>query len=161
LAFSADGKRISGQDTTDRIVTWDATTGRVLPDAAPAVLKAPRDGALSPDGSLRAMISEGQTKVVRLAEWRAARQRQQVEDQTFVERVTRPDPAYHRLQADLSEKSGKLFAAAFHLRRLLLIEPKNDTVRTRLAAVEARLREAAPNETPLPEKQPTKMPQAQ
>src|SRR5207253_2353984 len=86
-----------------------------------------------------------------------AQKRQQARDRALLKHLSRFDPAYHRLMADRYEKSSDLFAAGFHLRRLLLITPKDDVVRKRLAAVEARLCAESRGEVPLPEKQPAKM----
>jgi hypothetical protein len=115
--------------------------------------------ATSPDGSLRAFIDKGQLKLVRLPDFIEARKREQAQDRLFLERLARPDPVYHRQKADLYEKSGDLFAAAFHLRRLLLIEPNEDT-RKRLLALESKLAVQAKRDTALPEKPPAKMPPA-
>jgi hypothetical protein len=161
VAFSPDGKRISGMDRSGKVVTWDATTGQTLPDAGPMPARS-RTEVASPDGSLRAFIQNGQVKVVRLPDFVEAQKRQQSQGRAFLERLARPDPAYHRHKADPYEKSGKPgdhFAAAFHLRRLLLIGPKDDAVHQRLAATEARLR-AQMKAEPLPEKQPARMPYA-
>jgi hypothetical protein len=142
VAYSPDGKRITSNDATGKVLTWDAATGQLLPDA-PGVSMRQRLQATSPDGSQRAFIENGQIKVVRLLpEHVEARQRQAAQDRAFLERLARPDPAHHRQKADLYEKSSDLFAAAFHLRRLVAIEPGED-VRKRLAAVEARLAQQA------------------
>ncbi len=165
VAFSRDGKRISGKEKTEtreKVLTWDATTGRLLPDARPAPLeeRGSEDEITNPAGSLRASATDdGEIKVVRLPGPVEARKRRQEQDRAFLERLARPDPAYHRRKADLYEKSGEDFAAAFHLRRLLRIEPTG-AVRKRLAAVEARMEAAVKSETSLPEKRPTRMPYA-
>ncbi len=127
LAFSADGKQLSGKDSTDQVLTWDAVTGKVLPDARPPKLeyRIGRRTATSPDRTFRAGIDETGIKVVCLPATVEARLRQQDIDRTFLERLVRPDAAYHRQQADACEKTGDLFAAAFHLRRLLVIDPKD------------------------------------
>jgi WD40 repeat protein len=152
VAFSLDGKRVSGKDKTGKVLTWDTTTGHLLPDTDP-MPQQPQTDAVSPDGSLRAFIDNGQLKVAVVEE----QKRQQEQDRLFLERLARPDPAYHRHKADLYEKSSDLFAAAFHLRRMLLIEPKDDAVRKRLAAVDARQAAQAKAEKARPEKPPAKM----
>ncbi len=153
VAFSLDGKRVSGKDNTGKILTWDTTTGQLLTDAD-SMPQREQTETISRDGSLRAFIEDGQLKVAIVE----AQKRQQEQDRLFLERLARPDPAYHRHKADLYEKSGDHFAAAFHLRRLLLIEPKDAAVRKRLATVEARLTAQAKAEAALPEKPPAKMP---
>jgi hypothetical protein len=55
------------------------------------------------------------------------------------------------------EQSGEDFAAAFHLRRSLNIAPQDEAVRTRLAAIEARLATKAKSRSSLAEKAPSRM----
>jgi WD40 repeat protein len=153
VAFSADGKRIIGMTASRKVLTWDATTGHLLPAADPMPRRPQTEGqphteATSPDGSLRVFIedpgsSQARIKVVRLPRFAEAQKRQQALDRSFLGRLARPDPAYHRQKADLYEESGDLFAATFHLRRLLLAEPKDDAVRKRLAAVQSEARTRA------------------
>ncbi len=125
VAWSPDGNRISGEDKTGKVLTWDATTGQLLPGAEPVSMREQTE-AVSPDGSQRAFIENGQIKVVLIEE----QKRQQALERAFLERLARPDPQYHRHRTNQSEKSGDLFAAAFHLRRLLLIAPKEDVPHT-------------------------------
>jgi WD40 repeat protein len=155
VSFSPDGKRISGKDSTGKVLTWSATTGQLLPEAEPVPVPQQAE-ATSPDGSLRAFIEDGRIKVVRQPDFLEAEKRQQEEDRAMLERLARPDPEYHRYHADQFEKSGEYFAAAFHLRRLLRIDPKDDSVRKRLAAAEAQ----AKSEAPPTEKQPAKAPES-
>jgi hypothetical protein len=154
VAFSLDGKRVSGKDKTGKVLTWDATTEHLLPDADPMPQRQ-QTTATSRDGSLRVFF-EQEIKVANFE----AQKRQQEQDRAFLERLARPDPEYHRPKADLYEESSDLFAAAFHLRRLQLIEPKGDAVRKRLAAVQARLAAQAKAKAALPQKPPPKMPHA-
>jgi WD40 repeat protein len=154
VAYSSDGKRISGKDVIGKVLTWDTTTGQLLPNASPVPMRGQTE-AISPDGSRHAIIDNGQIKVVLIEEHK----RQQARDRAFLTRLARPAPAYHRQRADQYEKSGDLFAAAFQLRRLLLIEAKED-VRKRLATVESKLAEKAATDAKLPQKPPAKMPYA-
>jgi hypothetical protein len=154
MTYSPDGKRICGRDGTYKVLTWDATTGGLIRDARPVALMKQFD-ALSPDGTQRAFIEHYQLKVVFLAEQR----RRQARDRAFLVRLARPDPAYHRQRADEYEKSGDLFGAAFHLRRLLLIEAKDD-LRQRLTAVESKLSAQARLDAKMRQKAPAKMPYA-
>jgi hypothetical protein len=155
VAYSRDGTQISGKDRTGKMLTWDTATGQLLPDAKPVPIPQQTE-AISPDGSQRAFIEEGQIKVVLIEE----QKRQQARDRAFLERLARPDPAYHRQRAEQYETSDDLFAAAFHLRRLLLIEPKDASVRQRLAGVQGKLDAQAKADAALPRKQPAKMPYA-
>ena len=103
VAYSPDGKRISGQCSYGKVLTWDATSGQLLSDAAPVPLQN-QTQATSPDGSQRAIIENGDLKIVLIEEHK----RQQALDRAFLERLARPDPAYHRHKADLYETSGRL-----------------------------------------------------
>jgi hypothetical protein len=159
--WSRDGKWISGRELrragrSAEPLTWDAATGLFLPKAPP--VPAREDDAVSPDRSRRAFIEGGQLKVVRVREFAEAQKRRQSKVRAFLGRLTRPDPDYHRSKAEQYEKSGDHFAAAFHLRRLLLIEPREE-VRKRLAAVQSKLDAPAKLDSERG-KQPAKMPLA-
>jgi hypothetical protein len=93
-----------------------------------------------------------------LLDFEVVKKRQQAANRTILGRLTVPDPEYHRMKAEQYEKSGDLFAAAFHLRRLFLIQP-NEEVRKRLAAVQSKLDAQVKTESEKP-KQPAKMPLA-
>jgi WD40 repeat protein len=155
VAYSPDGKRIYGKDDTGKGLTWDAATGQLLPNAKPVKIPQQTEST-SPDGSQRAFIVYDQIKVVLLKEQRL----NQALDRAFLARLAWPDSAYHRQRADQYEKSNDLFAAAFHLRRLLLIAP-DEVVRQRLAAVESKRAAQAKTDAALPQKPPAKMPYAQ
>jgi hypothetical protein len=113
--------------------------------------------AISPDGSRRAFIENGELKVVEVRDFAEVQKRRQAQDRAFLERLARPDPDYHRRNAEQYEKSADLFAAAFHLRRLLRMEASDD-VGKRLAAVESKLAAQAKSAASPPEKPPAKMP---
>lgn len=49
-----------------------------------------------------------------------------------------PRPDYHREQSIIAEKNQQIFAAIFHLRRLLFLESENKDAKSRLAALEAK-----------------------
>jgi len=114
VAFSLDGKRVSGKDDSGKVLTWNAMTGQLLPAADP-MPEAQNAEATSPDGSLRAFIENDQLKLVRLPDFIEEQKRARL----FLERLARSVPEYHRRMAELYEKSGDHFAAAFHRRRLL------------------------------------------
>jgi hypothetical protein len=157
VGVSPDGKRISAQDFAGKVLTWDATTGQILPGTKPAAMKERNAGsmAFSPDDALRATLDGGKLWVIRLPEPVTARKRQRELEEAFAKGLTHPDPAYHRRMADLYEKSGEEFAATFHLRQLLRIEP-TEAVRKRLAAIEA----VSKSEVAIPKTQPARMPYA-
>jgi WD40 repeat protein len=148
VCFSPDGKRLATGSRDGAVKVWDADKGREV-----LTLKGHtepvRSVAWSLDGnSILTGSEDGTARLWDALPAAAGQQRQQGHDRAFLERLARPDPAYHRQKADLYEKSGDLFAAAFHLRRLLLAEPKDDAVRKRLAAVQSKARTRAMPEAP-------------
>jgi hypothetical protein len=155
VAYGPDGKRLSGKDVTGKVLTWDATTGQLLPDTDRMPMR-PRTEVVSPDGTQQTFIENGQLLVV-FGDIVEVRERQQARDRAFLERLARSVPAYHRQRGEQYEKSGDLFGAAFHLRRLLIIEP-NEALRKRLAAVESKLAAQAKRDAALPQKPPAKKP---
>ncbi len=114
VAFSLDGKRISGKDNTGKVLTWNAMTGQLLPTADP-MPQEQKSEATSPDGSHRVFLENRLLRLVRLPDFIEAQKRERL----FLERLARSVPGYHYEKADLNEKSGDHFASAFHLRRLL------------------------------------------
>jgi len=108
VTYSPDGKRISGKDDFGKVLTWDAPTGQLLPEARPVPIPKQTE-ATSPNGTQRASIDNKQIQVVVVE----VQKRQQALDRAFLERLSRPDPEYHRHKADLYEKSSDIFAVAF------------------------------------------------
>jgi len=50
-----------------------------------------------------------------------------------------PKPEWHREQATECEKQSNWFAAAFHLRRLVTLEPNDTDVKVRLTFAEKKI----------------------
>ncbi len=120
VGFSSDGRRIVAQ-AGDIVKAWDTTTGVAIepcPDPPP-----PPDQRLahSPDGKMTAWANGSRVQVIRADEW----QRQQEVDAEV-------GREWHLRQAVECEQARDWFAAAFHLKRLLLTEPANADYRKRL-----------------------------
>ena len=120
VGFSAGGRRIIAQAGTI-VKAWDTTTGGAVepcPDPPP-----PADQRLahSPDGKMTAWANGTRVQVIRAEEW----QRQQEVDVEI-------GREWYLRQAAESEKASNWFAAAFHLKRLLLAESTNADYRKRL-----------------------------
>jgi hypothetical protein len=133
VAFSPDGKRLASaggvwDDQKLRYVAgelklWDTDSGQEVhsiqghTDLVTSV-------AFSPDGKRLASGSEDQT--VRVWDTEVHQ-----DDSEAARR------AWHQQQAREAEQSGQWFAAAFHLRQLLLQEPANAALHFRLALADA------------------------
>jgi WD40 repeat protein len=158
VGYSSDGKRISGENSVGKVLTWDASTGVLLRDAKPVPMRSQTE-AVRPDGSQCVFIDDWELKVVFSRDLGEVQKREQACNRAFLERLARPGPAYHRQRADQYDKSGDLFAAAFHLRRLLLIEPR-EVLRKRLALIESKLAAQTQIDAKMPQKPAAKMPYA-
>ncbi|HXG09600.1 MAG TPA: hypothetical protein VNK04_07405, partial [Gemmataceae bacterium] len=123
VAFSPDGRRIFAWDDTGKVLAWSSETGQpVDPIDPPAFLDS--EEARFPDGFRRALVLGGNDVYVadsRLAHWNA---------------WPLPDAAerrrYHSEKVQECEANRQWFAAAFHLRRLLLDDPNNAELKRRL-----------------------------
>jgi hypothetical protein len=156
VAYSPDGKRISGENAVGKVLTWDASTGVLLRDAKPVPMR-PQTEAVRPDGSQCAFIDDWKLKVVFSRDLGGVQKREQARNRAFLEHLAQPDRAYHRQRANEYEQSGDLFAAAFHLRRLLLLEPRED-LRKRLAVIESKLAAQRQIDAKMPPKPPARTP---
>ena len=137
MAISPDGKRILSRDEQGFVKVWDANTGQELPDATDTLPADAGKVAVSPDGHREARI-DGDRILVRDP---TQPDPQAAIDRERLQRWTTPDPTYHRREADVAEKAGQHFAAAFHLGRLLDLKPEDAAgVRKRLDAARARLK---------------------
>ena len=69
------------------------------------------------------------------------RAKQIASDKPKLAKWTKPDPVWHLDQANEFEKNNQWFAAAFHLRKLIEIEPSNMAAKKRLQFAENNLKE--------------------
>jgi WD40 repeat protein len=106
VSFSPDGEWLVSQEFNREIV-WDLRSGQSLPDAK---VPNPVPGPLSPDGKRFANVEHNLVRLVDLSE------RPDLRDECP---WLRSDPDWDREEADLAERHGQWFAAAFHHRRLL------------------------------------------
>ena len=120
VAFSSDGRRIIA-NAGDIVRAWDTTTGAAIePCTDPAPPPDQRE-THSPDGQMTAWVNGSRVQVIRAEEWQL---QQRVDAEIGRE--------WHLRQAAESEQASDWFAAAFHLKRLLLAEPANADYRKRL-----------------------------
>jgi WD40 repeat protein len=137
VSFSPDGLRIVSRDDRGEVRSWDAVTGQPFDPCTDPAPENERD-VLSPNGSLRATADGSAVRVVRTAD------RRPPSDEVVLGRLN--DPAavrgWHRREADESEQAGRWFAAAFHLRRLIVAGAADaDQLRERLKRCDERLRQ--------------------
>jgi WD40 repeat protein/tetratricopeptide (TPR) repeat protein len=109
VEFSPDGGHVIATDFMGKVLAWDAKTGQLASDVKG--LTGLSRGHLSPDGKHVAVI-DGRT--FRVMEWSISDDW----DQGYRAWVTRPDPDWHRQEAERNEKGGEWFAVAFHLGQL-------------------------------------------
>jgi hypothetical protein len=115
VGFSADGRRVFGQDGGGTVLAWSVADGQPTdPGEPPTIPACPT--SVSPDGTVRAEVSGSAVWLVDLDA--ALRDR---DDRLAVEARNRP--WRHQRQAAQAEKDHDWFAAAFHLGRLLKDNP--------------------------------------
>jgi WD40 repeat protein len=128
VAFSADGARLATACSDGAARLWDARTGAevlALRGHAGPVYAV----AFSPDGARLATASRDGT--ARLWDARRDGYDPWVEDE-YRRRALAPD--WHAEDAEIAEKGGDTFAAAFHLGRLLRLRPLDAALHSRRAA---------------------------
>ena len=123
VAFSPDGRRIVAWDATGKLLAWSSETGQPVEPIDPPAFPDSKETRFL-DGFRRVFTLGNENVYVadsRLAHWNA---------------WPLPDAAerrrYHREKAQECEAKGQWFAAAFHLRRLLLGDPNNAELKRRL-----------------------------
>jgi tetratricopeptide (TPR) repeat protein len=112
VAFSADGRRVVSRDGSGVRLLWDAGTGSCL--ARDARREMPPASARSPDGTRFAHVDQ---EVIRLVGTPDAG------ELAYRAWVTRPAPEWHRSEAERLERGGRWPAVAFHVNRLLALDP--------------------------------------
>jgi WD40 repeat protein/Flp pilus assembly protein TadD len=131
VCFSADGKRIVTSSDDKTVKIWDGETGQEL-----LSLKAGASDtfgiAFSADDRRLALAADGAVKVLDAtveADFPAEEERWR----------TRRALAWHEQQARAAEQGRMWFAAAFHLRQLLELEPKQAALHARLGQARLQL----------------------
>jgi tetratricopeptide (TPR) repeat protein len=118
VAFSAGGKRIVGWEK-GRPLVWDARSGQPLSEGKADRRQEPRQRAVSPDGKLEAVVEGGVLRVtggIALAE---VQRRRRERERERLGRLAGFDRRWHAAEAEAAASKGPLFAAVFHLDRLL------------------------------------------
>jgi hypothetical protein len=136
VAFSDDGKVVYARsfktmfefvsNEKARVLSWDATTGQLLPDSPP-----PSDvfvkGDTNRHGDVIAWIDRDR---IQLIDSKLTSQ-----ELTYRKQAFRADPFFHIRQAAVAEKQRDWFAAAFHLDHWLTIQPRNPEAHRRRGLV--------------------------
>jgi hypothetical protein len=138
VAISADGKRILGQDEKDKVLAWDAGSGQLLPDPPAGMPAGAGRTAASADRKVRVSIAGAGIRV-RRADLEDVRKQREAHDRELLERLARFDPDWHRSRLDEALATGDDFAAAFHLERLLRVQPWDASLHVQQAHLLARL----------------------
>jgi hypothetical protein len=121
VAFSSDGRRIVSRGQSGNVLSWDASSGRRLPDA-PAALPT---GALTVAvyGNLRVHADGAMLRLERLLSPDEQRRIQQDEERLAAILQASARREFHTTEAESAEKRSQTFAAVFHLDRLLPLLP--------------------------------------
>jgi hypothetical protein len=129
VAFSDDGKRVVARGEGGEAGSWNAATGQPI---TPCTDPPPPDGqreAVSPDGIWRVVADQGAARVERVKDDRPP------SDLVFAGRLSdrRGRFFYHIRGAAAAQQSGRWFAAAHHLRQLMLLsDPKGNVAPLRV-----------------------------
>jgi WD40 repeat protein len=135
LAFSSDGKTVVQEYDDDEKtykVTWETATGKKT--------NLPEENEESLMSFDKKWSLESYDKKVYLFDNLLYANRI-ASDKAKLAKWAKPDPVWHLNQANESEKNNQWFAAAFHLRKLIEIEPSNVAAKKRLQVAENNLKE--------------------
>lgn len=133
VEMSADGKQVvstamvgQGEAKVAETIVWDAVTGTRLVNATiPETV---------PQSDARISFVANDKQLLKVDHYVPG------EEVSRRERILARHPEHHRNQAKSLEASQQWYAAAFHLKRLLLSEPGNSDARARLQALEQKLK---------------------
>jgi WD40 repeat protein/tRNA A-37 threonylcarbamoyl transferase component Bud32/tetratricopeptide (TPR) repeat protein len=115
VAFSPDGTRLTSREGTGgKVIVWDLSTGKPLPDGKPAPVL---DQRRSPDGRWAAVPDGNSVRLVDLA-WTP-----DAFEIGYRLWATRADPFWHKQQLQTAQKANDWYAAVFHLNHLLDLRP--------------------------------------
>jgi tricorn protease-like protein len=138
VAITSDSKRIVSGSYNKTIKVWDIATGQEIPashltkDGYSLTSK----GQISQDKQWSVDFNESDVVLIN----NKMRNERIAGDQEKLARWAKPDPQWHLFQATESEKANQWFAVAFHLRKLLEIEPANEDAKKRLQIAENNLK---------------------
>jgi eukaryotic-like serine/threonine-protein kinase len=140
VSFSPDGKRIVSRDIEGATKIWDLESSaeirlsedklKTYKSLSGSDISADKAWSVKADGSDLILINN------KLLEERIAR------DRELLAKWSQPDPKWHSQNAEESEVGEQWFAAAFHLRKLIEIEPSNEAAKKRLQVAETNLKES-------------------
>jgi WD40 repeat protein len=136
--FSPDGKRIISGSLDNTFKVWDSTEGLEIVSTKARHTNGINSICYNPDGKI--LVSGGLDSSINV--WYGFNSKDRLEqDNAFLASLAKPDPKWHIQNAEDSEKNKQYFVAAFHLRKLIEIEPNNETAKKRLEFIENKLKE--------------------
>ena len=133
VAFSPDGRVVISRDEGGKRLAWEPATGKPAPD--PGTPLGDRSEAVSPDGRWNA-FAIGNNVFLQPLKRPAGAFDPWAEDAARRKAMA---PTWHAEDAAAAEKAGDAFAAAFHLVRLLWLQPFDESLHDRRAAALDRL----------------------
>jgi hypothetical protein len=145
VAYSPDGRRIVGRDESGKVLSWDAVSGRRLPDAPAA--SPPVNATVAVYGNLRVRADGALLRLERLPSPDEQRRLQQEEERLAAVLGARASRDFHAAEAESAQMRRQPFAAVFHLDRLLPLLPdrRGEFLRRRQTVLTAALK-ANPND---------------
>jgi hypothetical protein len=120
VAYSPDGQQVFGRDSQGKVLTWDAATGRILPDAAADI---PAGRSFAAHGNHRACADGFLIRIERILT--AREQQSLLQEEQRMQRLlyARATLEHHTTEASAAEKGNEPFTAVFHIDRLLPLLP--------------------------------------
>jgi hypothetical protein len=146
VAFCDDVKRIESQDQSGKVLSWDATTGRMLADHH-TILPAGAS-TVAVYGNLRVRADGALLRLERLPSPDEQRRLQHEEARLVALLQDRASRDFHTSEAESAEMRRQPFAAVFHLDRLLPLLPEQcDEFLMRRRTILAAALKANPNDS--------------